>query len=1063
MPSSIDTARERMAPGSSARFWENHRVPGSGRLAPRCPLVPYASAADALTRERGLSPWFALLNGNWDFAIFRSPLEVPPPSGYGSIAWASMRVPGAWQRQGYGRPHYTNIVYPFSPEPPYVPAENPTGLYRRAFSLPESWAGRRIVLGFEGVESAFSVMINGAEVGFSKGSRLLAEFDVTEALRPGENEIAVMVVQWSDGSYLEDQDMWWLAGIIRDAHLTALPPDGLRDIFVRPSAPDADGNARLEIELSSWGGGGSFDLLLADADGNEMLRSAIDCASGGASAVLAVAGAKAWNAEQPNCYDLVVSDRGREHYALTVGFRRIELGPGRFLVNGVPIMLRGVNRHDSHPDLGRSTPREHMTRDLSLMKRHNINAVRTSHYPNAPEFYELCDRLGLYVLCECDLETHGFGLDHGPGRNPSELPEWEPAYLDRARRTVEPLKNHPCIIFWSLGNESGFGPNLEAMSAWARARDPSRLVHYETACYLGLQKLERGEDPSREFAIGDVFARMYESPGRWKELAAADATGKPCILSEYAHAMGNGPGGLEDYWKAFRALPNAQGGFVWEWADHGLRERTADGREYMAYGGDYGDVPNDGSFVCDGLVSADRVPRPGLLELKRAVQPARAQAIDAREGRFALANERDFASLGDLDVHWALLADGRPVRSGRLPCPPVPPRSSAALDLPALASLGLGPDALSRELAYELSFRTTRAEDWAPSGHEVAFEQALLGPAIAGPSAAPIDAARDGRGQRRGSPIAVRGGSGASLVIRAARDVFAFDGVTGSLSSWARDGVPLLARGPRFNIWRAPTDNDRQFDPASGFAQVWRDAGLDLIKERLVSFDARQLDDRVEVSSSLSCGAVAKSTIEGGARGYRCDFRYLFHCDGRWDLRVKGEPFGSLPHLPRIGITVELPESLGSVCWYGRGPGPSYSDSLGGTRLGRYRMDVDRLATDYACPQESSNREQTRWVAFEDIRGAGVFIRGAHPFGFGAHRYRIADLDAAKHPTDLPRRERIEATLDLAQCGLGSGSCGPETAEEYRVRPEAFEFRLTFAPFHRQELSPEAAYRGGRG
>jgi Beta-galactosidase/beta-glucuronidase len=966
------------------------------------------------------------------------------------LPWTAIQVPGNWQLQGHGNPQYTNIKFPFSSEPPYVPAENPTGVYRRIFVLPEDWKGRRVILGFEGVDSAFRVFVNDEEIGFSKGSRLLSEFDVSEAVKPGDNKLTVVVTQWSDGSYLEDQDMWWLSGIYRDVHLTALSRPGLRDLFAHPQAPDANGDAELVVELEPWEGETlNMEAIVLDSGGRQLARRDIVVDRKAASLRLTVPSVLAWTAETPVCYDLALSDERGNHYALTLGFRSIARKPGRFLVNDVPVMLKGVNRHDGHPDLGRAVPIEHIRRDLEIMKSHNINAIRTSHYPNSPEFFELCDRMGFYVVCECDLETHGFGYTEG--RNPSDWPEWQSAFLDRMRRTLETHKNHCCIIFWSLGNESSFGVNHEAMAAWVRSRDASRLIHYEGASFTGLNKLAKGESADREFAAVDVMSRMYPLPEQWAREAAADRTGKPFVLCEYAHAMGNGPGGLKEYWDLFYSTPNMQGGFVWEWMDHGIRQRTGDGCEYMAYGGDFGDLPNDGNFVCDGLVFADRRPTPGLLALKRAIQPVAVIPDDPTEGRFKLRNRWDFSTLECLDLFWSLLSNGKPIRSGRMTCPAVAAGGSGEVQLPSLASLSLGDDAMPGELVWELSFRTGGAESWAPAGHELAFDQ------IPVPARQTARGARPMRPSECFAPIDIRE-CRTKIEIRTENDALVFQKWSGELASWSYRGGPLLLRGPRFNMWRACTDNDRQFDAANGFAKLWRSSGLDCVSRRLEGFSVRTEGDIAVVESRVSYGGLGDATVEEGPRGYSCDFHYAIHPSGRVDLCVKGEPFGPLPHLPRLGLLLELADELDRASWYGYGPGESYVDSMGGVRLGLYRMPVEQLATDYAFPQENGNREKTRWAAFEDMRGTGLYVRGVNAFGFSAHRYSQVDLEAARHPTDLPRRDRIELCLDYAQCGMGSGSCGPETFEKYRVKPAPFTLDLSFRGYSRQERLPESIY-----
>jgi beta-galactosidase/beta-glucuronidase len=1055
--------------------WENQNLQGRGRTDPRASYTPYDDEETALTYERGFSPYFTLLDGSWAFAYFPSPEAVPESAILGSeagkadgITWADIRVPGSWQMQGYGSPHYTNVVYPFPVDPPRVPSDNPTGVYRRGFTVPPSWKGRRLSLRFQGVDSAFSVYVNGREAGFSKGSRLPAEFDVTELCVPGENVLAVKVIRWSDGSYLEDQDMWWLSGIFRDVSLTALPAVDIFDVFAKPGLDSAyrDGELVVEVEVRNSGASASGGRTLAarlrapdgsPAGGTKAEIASIPASSGSKlSLVMKVPAAEKWTAETPNLYDLALELSGPEGStvrALRVGFRRIERAKGNFLVNGVPVMLKGVNRHDTNPDLGRVTPYEAMRNDLLIMKRHNVNAVRTSHYPNDQAFYDLCDELGLYLFCECDLETHGFTYDFG--KNPSEWPEWEGAYVDRMKRMVEAYKNHPAIIFWSLGNESSFGPNHEAMSRWARSRDPERLIHYEGATgWIGYGKpapyAKPGTDAAgmevlkkKALATVDVVSSMYPAPEVWSKSAEADDSGLPFVLCEYAHAMGNGPGVLREYWEAIWSHPNMQGGFVWEWADHGLRVRKPDGHEFFAYGGDFGDVPNDGNFVCDGLVFADRTPSPGLLELKGAIAPIAATASGLSKGEIGIENRFDFIPLSGLSAFWSLLEDGVAVKSGRVALPAVAARAKGTLTLPFLPVANARPGA---EYEISISFRTEEDHPWAPAGHEVAFAQFEV-TSLASPVAkkAPAPKPAFPRPEVRETSTAVE--------INAAGNSFTFDRLTGRLSSWRFDGVGIMGPGPRLNLWRATMDNDRSFDPEFNHERIWREAGLDLLQHRLDGFVVERSGESVLVTVSTRVAPPIHR------HGFFCTYRYSIGPEGVLSLAVSGKPEGTLPHLPRIGLAMKLPQEFGRASWFGLGPGESYADSRAGVRVGRFSMPVEELHTDYAFPQENGNRDDTRWASFTDLRGSGLLVSGRPRFAFGAHRYTTEDLQAARHPTDLPVRDEISLEVDYRQCGIGSGSCGPSTFEPYLVKPEAFSFAVDFAAFSRQSLSPDSLHR----
>ncbi|MBL8993150.1 MAG: DUF4981 domain-containing protein, partial [Spirochaetia bacterium] len=711
-------------------IWENHHALGQNRLPPR-------AYAPALPEESAKAFGSTSLNGPWKFQLVDNPLLAPEnffAQNFDDRKWKTLAVPSHWQLNGYGHPHYTNIDYPFPLDPPFVPDENPTGLYRKSFKFGRDVAGRRHLLRFEGVDSAFRVWVNGREVGMSKGSRLAAEFDVSADLRAGENTVAVQVVKWSDATYLEDQDMWWLSGIFRDVFLIAEPVIYLRDLFVRTDLDNSFQNADLAVEADIEGEGECEIVAeLRDPSGNLVVEENWDSHKVAKNNPLriqkkvAVVKPLLWNAETPHLYELTLRIRSRENveYKQAVGFRNIQIDKGRFLINGAPIMFRGVNHHDTHPVRGRAVTEADLLEDLLLMKRHNINAVRTSHYPSTPAFYRLCDELGLYVICECDLETHGF--HYKVGENPSHWPEWRAAYLDRMTRMVEAYKNHPSIVMWSLGNESGFGENHIAMTEAAKKRDATRPVHYEGGTRLlrydgtnDYYKHPDQGDVSLAFDASDVASYMYPSPEELDKLAKKYP--ERChILCEYAHAMGNGPGGLRDYQKIFDSTPNAPGGFVWEWADHAILVKEKDGMAWYAYGGDFGDVPNDGNFVADGLVFPDRKPSPGLLEYKQVIQPVTIESVGDKTIR--IHNRYDFTDLSHLEARWSLLRNGVEMDSGECELPVITARTSADTEIPAKA---LAFTDKAAEFVLTLRFLSRHKTNWSGEKHEVAAAQVML-------------------------------------------------------------------------------------------------------------------------------------------------------------------------------------------------------------------------------------------------------------------------------------------------------------------------------------------------
>jgi beta-galactosidase/evolved beta-galactosidase subunit alpha len=757
-----------------------------------------------------------------------------------------------------------------------------------------------------------------------------------------------------------------------------------------------------------------------------------------------VAQVLAWTAETPHLYRLVLTVNDAAGTELTavsvrVGFRTITKTKHAFLINGVRVMLKGVNRHDNHPRLGRVTPIDDLRRDLLLMKAHNCNAIRTSHYPNDRHLFDLCDELGFYLVAECDLETHGFGYHEG--KNPSEWPEWQAAYTDRMKRLVEAYKNHPAVIFWSLGNESSFGVNHQAMSKWTHERDPERLVHYE-----GATRMPDHQSPEWDISRGapsvDIFSQMYTSPELWKKQADADTTGKPYVLCEYAHAMGNGPGVLREYWDLFWSHPRMQGGFVWEWADHGI-ERHTDGKLWYAYGGDFGDEPNDGNFVCDGLVFADRTPTPGLLELKAHQAPVKVTATDLAHGTFSVLNRHDFSGLDAYTVDWSLLVDGVAVAGSRVEAPRAAAGQTASLVLPGIA------EALGRlktgERVVRLAFRTKADTPWASAGHEVGFTE------FAAPPATRLALASG----RAPSPEVSVVETPSTLILSFADQGLTFDRLAGRLSSWTLAGVPLLVEGPRLNLWRARIDNDWMFGLPEGFTRVWEAAGYHVLQHRV--------DTCAVVTGKEGPEVVVKTRVAPPSlvTGFSVEYRYRF-VEGGVEMTVEVQPEGPGPHLPRLGVDLRVPAAFDKARWYGLGPGESYVDSRAAARMGVWEAGLEALHTDYAYPQENGNRSETRWMGLYDDRGTGLWVTSTQPFGFGAHRYTVADLDAAKHRHEVPRREEVTLTLDHRQCGLGSGSCGPLTFEEYRIprQPYRFSFRLT--AHSRQETASEELYRLNR-
>jgi beta-galactosidase len=900
-------------------------------------FVPHQGLREPRAYLRTDAPRLSL-DGDWRFRL--SPVADLPTDfadpAFDDSGWDSIAVPCHWPLRGYGNPWYTNVVYPFPVDPPHPPEENPTGDHRVAFDVPDDWAGRRVVLRFDGVESCAKVWLNGTELGFFTGSRLPAEFDVTPA--PGRNVLAVRVHQWSAASYLEDQDQWWLPGIFRSVTLEAR--DDLDDVFVHASYQDGQGTLRVDASVAATV---SVPALGISATTGEEVTVPV----------------QPWSAERPTLYDATVST-GTETVHLRVGFRTVSIVDGVLLVNGEPVQFRGVNRHEFHPDHGRAVPHETMLEDVLLMKRHNINAVRTSHYPPHPAFLDLCDEYGLWVIDECDLETHGFFFS-GWEKNPSDVPAWRDAYLDRMRRTVERDKNHPSIVLWSLGNESHTGANLAAMAEWARTRDPSRPIHYEG---------------DADCAYVDVYSRMYASHAEVEKIG--QEPGIPFMQCEYVHAMGNGPGGLAEYVALFDRYPRIAGGFVWEWIDHGLRHPSF---EY-AYGGDYGEPIHDGNFVVDGLLFPDRTPSPGLLDVKKAYEPVRLSFVD---GRFAV---EELRPTPPLRFEWTagdesgVLAAGDPLPS-----------------LPGFAD------------ETWLTVRAVLAEDqpWAPAGHEVAWGQHQVAPP------APVTVSGADRPQRTENGFAFGPGE--------------FDR-TGRLVGFGTFSVGA----PHLALWRAPTDNDK--GEYVNLHQTWEALGLHRLTHRL---DGVSAGDTLVVRERTAAPALT--------RGARVTYEWASAGEGL-ALTVRVDPDGEWPEpIPKLGITLPLPASLGNVTWSGRGPGEAYPDTGLATRFGVWPSTVDEMQTPYVRPQENGRRGDVRWATFTDASGRGLRIDGR--FGLTVRRWTDADLAAATHRNELVPGDCVWLTIDVGQQGIGTGSCGPGVLPEYELTLRKTEFTVVFSPLSR--------------
>ncbi len=1030
--------------------WENPQIDGKNRLSARATLHPFPSPERAL--DGNDSPWKKSLNGRWKFDYAPNPPSAPDDffAPDASVEdWDEIPVPSNWELEGYGVPIYGSYNYPFNPvAPPSVPYDtNAVGSYRRTVTVPAEWSDRRVTLHFGGVSSAVQVWVNGETVGYSEDSRLPAAFDVTPYLTTGENVIAVQVLRFSDGSYLEGQDHWRLSGLHREVYLEARPPARIADLAVRTDLDSSYEDATLQLrpelanhtegDLEGWQVEAQLyhdrqpvlDSTLA-MSAQDILTESYPTPGNVPFALLeaTVDSPRKWTAETPHLYTLVTTLRDAEGQAVEavrtqVGFREVAVRGGHLFVNGEPVLLKGVNRHDHSAVRGKAVTREDMVQDVKMMKRANFNAVRAAHYPNNPEFYALCDEYGLYVVDEANLETHALGSKL------SNDPSWNPAYMSRMIRMVERDKNHPSIIMWSLGNESGTGPNHAAMANWTHTVDPTRPIQYE-----GAQDYYGPTDP----AYVDVMSRMYETPSAIEELAENDPSGRPVLLVEYAHSMGNSTGNFKEYWDRFRRHERLLGGFIWDWRDQGLRATTESGEVYTAYGGDLGDPTGANNFNLNGIAFSDGTPQPAYWEVQKVQQPVHVEAVDPTDGMVQVANRYNFTNLDALSVRWVVLENGTPVRDGTMPPPNVAPGDTARIQVP-LEQPSLTPGA-----EYVLELRFTLAEDtpWAEAGHTVAWEQFDLPYDVPASSPPSLSTLSDVTLRETDSTTTVEGSDFAVTIGKA----------SGALTSFTHGGETLVSRPLTPNYWRAPTDNDEAgWQPEQGIAyklRAWKKAG----PERTVtSVDAERVAPqavRITVDGTLPVGESTVSTT----------YTVLGNGDVQVEssLQKKGD---TPPSIPRVGMQMGIPDRYHTVTWYGRGPHESYADRKTGAALGVYTQTVEALATDYPYPQENGNRTDVRWVTFTDsTSGTGLVALGQPHIDVSAWPYTQEDLERAEHTYDLPDRPFHTVNLDYGQMGVGGNTSWDDNAAplpEYRLTEPSYTYEFVLRPYTDGQGAPQ--------
>lgn len=987
--------------------WENPPLTGRNRIEPHAYFMAYENEKLALTYSRELARGFMQLAGPWNFHLFDGPAAVPLKAlSQFNAQWETVVIPHLWQFDGYGKPAYTDEGFPFPIDQPYVPSDTPTGVYQRLVSLPAIPQGSRMILRFDGVESYAELYVNGHYTGMTKGSRLSAEFDITDYLHKGKNLFTVKVLQYCDGSYLEDQDMWWASGIFRDVYLIERPHTHLIDFHVRVSK---HGNtAHVAIDIVSAHAKRCTVRIMRDG------KTVAEAPFKHGHTCLTIDNARFWNPEDPFLYDLLLFVYDEKGLAEVVshkqGLTEVKIENGRLLLNGSYFKMHGINRHDHDEYTGRAIGVQRMRRDLELMKRHNINAVRTSHYPNDPRFYELCDEYGIMLIAETDLETHGF-QDIGNIALITDDPSWEAAFVDRIERLILQERNLTCIVMWSLGNESGYGCNIRAM--YRKAHElRARPVHYE-------------EDRNADSV--DVISTMYSRVSQMNDFGEHPGP-KPRINCEYGHSMGNGPGGLSEYQQVFDRWDNLQGQFIWEWCDHGIAKPAANGHVRYLYGGDYEDYPNHGNFCIDGMVFPWQEPSPGLTEYKQVICPIRL-SYDTEKQLLTVTNRRWFTDLSDIRLAANTLVDGTVVSRQELIPGAVPPGASTTINyLVTPASIG--------ETLLTVRIHTINAHPWCEPFYEIGAAQFPISfiarPAVSSPALPELEALD-------GEKELIISGHGFSI---------SFDLIKGTIMKWAAFGRDVMASGPKLGFWHPHIDNHKR-----EYRGIWKPRLLDVMQTsvRQVEWlrEGRNIIIRIEER-------IAPPTF---AFGMNATIIYAVHPSGRIDVSASGKPYGNYHDvIPRVGITFELPSACHQVEWYGRGPGESYPDSLQANLIGRYRSTVENMFTPYVVPQDCANHEGTRWVALTSRHGDGLAITRKtedqlHPFSFSAWPYSCEEIDRASHLDDLKPGETITVNINDQMLGLGSNSWGSEILDSYRIRFDRFSFSFSLRPFTSADLA----------
>jgi beta-galactosidase len=1028
--------------------WENPKLTGINNEPMHATFYPYADVESAVKNDPAQSPWYKSLNGTWKFFWSENPGIRPrtfTTRGFDASGWKDIKVPSTIEIQGYGYPIYVNSGYEFehlmTPLPPFVPKDyNPVGSFRTTFTVPEEWRDREIFLHFGAVKSFLYVWLNGERVGMGKDGKTPVEFNITKYLREGENILGAEVFRWSDGTYLECQDMWRMSGINRDVYLYSTSPVRIRDFQVTAGlfSEYTHGSLNVKAIVQSY----RFKDQMETA-GETPIRVEIALFDPANAAIPVVKetqelvispgtedtllfeqflpNVKKWSAEYPNLYDFVITlknSQGRilQASSCRTGFRTSEIKNGLFLINGVPVRLKGVNRHEHDPVAGHVLSRELMIKDIRLMKEANINTVRTCHYPDAPAWYDLCDEYGLYVIDEANIESHGMG--YNPDKTLGNKPDWMAAHLNRTQRLVERDKNHPCVVIWSLGNEAGNGCNFVATYDWIKNRDHSRPVQYERA----------------EMAANtDIYCPMYDDIGSLKWYGYTRQL-RPDIMCEYAHAMGNSTGNLQDYWDVIESYPQLQGACIWDWVDQGIRKVDPAGRPLWAFGGDFGppDVPSDGNFCCNGIVFPDRTPHPGYYEVQKVYQYVKFIAGDLTKPDVEIENRYDFYGLEGTEFQWEVTADGMQVAHGILPAFTMKPKEKRTIEVP------LREFKREAETDYYLTLRCILTGDRGilKKGQVIAFEQFRL-PGELKPQPVSQEQSKPLRVSRKDHKITIEG----------KKFSVAFDSLSGMMVSLKLDTTEFLVSGPLPNFRRAPTDNDignRLYDRC----KVWFDAS----ERRSVSgFSVKKMSDKeVIVTADLFLPVVsARETVV---------YTVLATGDVLVDVTFRPDS-DKLPEMPRFGLNMQISPEFSSVRYLGKGPWENYQDRNTASLFGLYSTTVDSMFTPYVRPQENGYRTGVKWFTLAGMSGAALLVSGSPAICFSALQYTYDDMkgfvQGGKHPSDMDKRTFIDLNVDYGQQGVGGDdSWGARVHKQYTLPCKSYSYSFRMRPFIQGKEDP---------